>query len=158
MTADASPPGPVPSDFPWSGGGAVSGAQPKLAVRRIAGEFVAGSAEDEQRARYDACLSLVDELVMYSQRKRTQLADLSLQQYMRRVREAVVLKRWDLDAAEVTWVMQRLTVALGGEAADVPLPRLPASMHRVASAAVAPVETVVDRARALLRANHPDPD
>ena len=149
---------PVPSDFPRPCGAALSGAQPKVAVRYIAGKFVEHD-EAEHRERYDACSGMVEQLVEYSHRKRAQLAHLSLKDYMRRLREAVVRKGWDLDPEELTWVMHRVTIALGGDAVDVPQQETLAVVQGIPAQTVAmPVETLVDQVRARLEAQHRNPD
>jgi hypothetical protein len=56
----------IPEDFPRGGTTAsLSGAQPKLAVRRdvATGQYVAGLSDVELCERYDTCLDLVGQLV-----------------------------------------------------------------------------------------------
>lgn len=109
----------IPDDFPRPLG-SVGGAQAKLSALLVDGHFVEGMPEDELAARYEASEDLAAQLVSYSQRKRVQFADLSLKEFLRRVRDGVVHKRWDLEHAELQWVMQRVAVAMGGSPADVP--------------------------------------
>ncbi|NCT84098.1 MAG: hypothetical protein GXC94_13180 [Comamonadaceae bacterium] len=127
-------------------------------MRYIEGKFVEHD-EAEHRERYDACSNMVEQLVEYSHRKRVQLAHLSLVEYMRRLREAVVRKGWDVAPEELTWVMQRVTIALGGDALDVPQQETLAVVQDVQAQTVAmPVETLVDQVRARLEAQHRKPD
>lgn len=104
----------VPSDFPRRGEGSLSGVQPKLAVRLIAGKFIAGETDEELVERYEACRDLAEEVTASARRKRPQYADLTLREFLRRLRKGVVAKGWDLDAQELDWLMQQVAVGLGG--------------------------------------------
>lgn len=69
----------VPDDFPHDPfPAALSGAQPKVAARLIDGKYVVGLTEDERRGRYLMCHDLVEQLIEYAERKRTERTDLTL--------------------------------------------------------------------------------
>lgn len=104
----------VPADFPRPYGGSLSGAQNKLSVRKIDGQFVDGMTDEELWVRYEACQDLVTKLVEHAIRKRSQYAELSLKEFLRRLRAGVVNKGWDLTGEELDWVMQRVAAAMGG--------------------------------------------
>jgi len=110
----------VPSDFPRTREGSLSGLQPKLSARLIDGQVVAGMTEDELFARFEACQDLVVQLAEYAKRKQALNPAPSLKDFLRRLRQAVVSKGWDLDVLELDWVMQRVAVELGGSPADAP--------------------------------------
>ena len=157
MLPSTSDPAAVPDDFPRAIPGSLSGAQPKLSGRLVDGRFVEGLTDEELRARYEACSDLAGQLMDYAKRKRAQLADLPLREFLRQLRASVVKKRWDIDADELTWVMGLVAVAMGGGLADVPgqpalevapQPSDGASGHQ-------PVESVVDRALSRLKATPP---
>ncbi len=157
MTSDKLSFDRVPSDFPRKFGGSVSGVQNKLIVRKIDGRFVEGMTEEELWVRYDACQDLATKLAEYAIRKRSRYAELSIREFLRRVRAGVVKKGWDVTPGELDWVMTRVTLAMGGGPADVPgRPTLDA--NRVAAHPDSPqhhVETLVDRVRADLARRFP---
>lgn len=141
----------VPPDFPRRGEGALSGVQPKLAVRLIDGKFVGGETAEELVVRYEACQDLATQLTEHAKRKWVEHAELPLREFLRRLRKGVVNKGWDIDARELDWVMLKVAVAMGGCLEDVlrQEPLLPvcgaeAPAHRY-------VETFVDRALSKLK-------
>ena len=156
MAIDRSMANPVPADFPRACGGALSGAHPKIAVRLVAGKFVGPATEEEHRARYDACKSLVTQLVEYSRRKRPQLAHLSLSEFMERVRDAVIRKEWGVEHDELAWIMKRVAIELGEGDVDRRAPAPPLDVLVEATTTGARVETVVDRALARLKRTQRD--
>lgn len=152
MTSDTTVIELVPADFPRSCGGSVSGAQNKLIVRKFDGRFVAGMTDEELWVRYDACRDLVMKLTEHAKAKRVQYAELSLPEFLRRLRAGAVKKGWDLAPEELDWVMGSVAVAMGGGPGDVTdritvdvkwFALLPVSME-------AQVETLVDSVRARL--------
>jgi hypothetical protein len=82
--------------------GAVSGAQPKLLVRRIDGEY---------------CENLVQQLVAYSRRKETENPDWTHEFNLERTTKALVQKgrtgEWDITVDEQAWMMGRIRGLLG---------------------------------------------
>lgn len=112
--------GRVPSDFPRRGEGSLSGVQPKLAVRLIAGKFISGETDEELVERYEACRDLAEQVTASAWRKRRQYADLTLREFLRRLRKGVVAKGWDLDAQELDWLMRQVAVGLGGRPDEAP--------------------------------------
>lgn len=105
----------VPADFPRRGEPAsLSGFQPKLGVRLIDGKFVEGWTDDELRARFDACVDLVEQLTAYCHRKLAELPDASLSALLPRVRKGVEAKDWGLSVEEVDWVMKGIAIRMDG--------------------------------------------
>lgn len=137
---------PVPKDFPRLGLAAVSGAQPKLAGRMLHGRFVEGMTEQELLTRYEACRDLTEQLVEYAKRKRVQMSEMPLKEFLRRLRAGVVMKRWDITAEELTWVMGCVAVALGGGRADVPDPGVVLTLRAAEPTHYPHVPSVVDLA------------
>ncbi len=138
----------VPKDFPRLGAAGVGGAQPKLIGRMVHGRFVEGWTDEELLARYEACRDLAEQLIEYAKRKRVQMAELPLREFLRRLRAGVEKKCWDIDAEELDWVMQRVAVAMGGGPADAPGREVVVDAQAFASAPTQHVESVVDRALA----------
>lgn len=110
----------VPTDFPRRGVASVGGAQPKLVGRMVHGRFVEGWTDDELLTRYEACRDLAEQLSEYAKRKRVQMPELPLREFLRHLRASVERKCWDIDAEELNWVMGRVAVTMGGGAGDVP--------------------------------------
>lgn len=153
MTSDKHSFDRVPSDFPRRCGGSVSGVQNKLIARKIDGWFfVDGMTDEELWVRYDACRDLALKLAEHAKAKRVQYAELSLPEFLRRLRAGAVKKGWDLAPEELDWVMGSVAVAMGGEPGDVPgRPTWDASWFAISQVPTeAPVETLVDRVRAKL--------
>ncbi|SAK96791.1 hypothetical protein AWB75_07048 [Caballeronia catudaia] len=104
-------PKPLPADFPrTTSQGAISGAQPKLLLRKVGGIYQAGPTDDEVYERFVVCDDLAEQLAAYASRKMTANA-WSLATTMAKV-EAGVLKKvhsgvWDFSTAEVTWTIER---------------------------------------------------
>ncbi len=76
---------------PWPA--ALSGAQPKLAVRLVAGQYVAGISAEERVARYAMCADLVEQLVAYCRRKLTECPEKPLETLLEQIDAAVRTKR-----------------------------------------------------------------
>lgn len=137
----------VPADFPRRGEGALSGIQPKLAVRLIDGNFVGGETDEELVVRYEACQDLVTQLTELAARKRAQYAEVPLKEYLRRLAKGVVNKGWGLDDRELSWVMLQIAVGLGGGPADAPGQEevlVTFATNTAPASAPAPVPSVVD--------------
>ncbi|MDR5798232.1 hypothetical protein QCE49_33065 [Caballeronia sp. LZ008] len=101
----------LPADFPrTTAQGSISGAQPKLLLRKIGDTYQAGPTDDEVYDRYIVCDDLAQQLAAYASRKMTANA-WSLQTAVSKV-EAGVFKKvhsgiWDFSTAEVTWTIER---------------------------------------------------
>jgi hypothetical protein len=145
----------VPKDFPRPGMAGVSGAQPKLVGRMIHGRFVEGWTDEELLTRYEVCRNLAEQLTEYAKRKRAQMAELPLKEFLRRLRAGVVKKRWDIAAEELTWVMGRVAVAMGGGPKDVPASSVAINARAFDAPPYLHVDSVVDIA--LGRINGLDP-
>ncbi|MBT9456720.1 MAG: hypothetical protein IV097_08865 [Burkholderiaceae bacterium] len=105
----------VPADFPRRGHPvAVSGFQPKLAVRLIDSKFVEGWTDEELDARFDACVDLVEQLTAYCHRKLAELPDASWSALLPRVRKGVEAKDWGLSADELEWIMKQVARRVTG--------------------------------------------
>jgi hypothetical protein len=108
----------IPANFPRALlGGAVSGAQPKLLVRLIDGEYVAGLTDDELLSRHNYCEDLVQQLVAYSLRKATANPEWTHEFNLARTTEALAEKgrtgEWDVTVDEQRWMMSRIVELLG---------------------------------------------
>ncbi|WP_277183301.1 hypothetical protein [Caballeronia sp. BR00000012568055] len=103
---------PFPVDFPrTSSQGAISGAQPKLLLRKVGDTYQAGPTDDEVYERFIVCDDLAEQLAAYASRKMTANA-WSLETAMAKV-EAGVFKKvhsgiWDFSTAEVAWTIERM--------------------------------------------------
>jgi hypothetical protein len=102
---------PVPDDFPREPvPGLVSGAQPKLLVREMAGRYHSGLTDEELWTRYDACDNLAGQLAEYASRKMF-ASGLSLEDALGRVTKGLEVKvgagEWDFSRSEMTWMMKR---------------------------------------------------
>lgn len=105
----------TPSDFPRDYGlGAVSGVQPKLAVRKVGEKYVHGLTAVELYARYDACYDLVEQLAAYCHRKLVDDPAWPPQDLLEKVRKAVTGRSdWDFSLGEVGWMMTQLCGRMG---------------------------------------------
>lgn len=152
MTGDKQASDRVPADFPRPCGGSVSGAQNKLSVRKIDSRFVAGMTEQELWVRYDACRDLAMKLAEHAKAKHVQYAELSLSEFLRRLRAGVVKRGWNLAAEELDWVMRHVAAGMGGGPGDGQS-RAALDVSRLApgaGSAEMQVETLVDCMRAKL--------
>lgn len=99
----------IPESFPrdpWPA--TLSGAQPKLAVRLIDGQYIAGLTDAERFERYDICEDLAQQLVAYCRRKHSVHPDEPLNSLLRKVENSARGKGWDVSPIELTWVMSRV--------------------------------------------------
>lgn len=170
--------GQVPPDFPRRADGALAGVQPKLAARLIGGKVVVGETAEELVGRYEACRDLAEQVTESARRKRPQYADLTLREFLRRLRKGVVAKGWDLDPQELDWLMRQVAVGLGGRPEEASSEDVQAAAGRVPETTdprgtaddapiaerqivaplappppAAPVESVVDRALKALKSS-----
>lgn len=152
MTSDKPVSELVPTDFPRSCGGSVSGAQNKLIVRKVDGRFVDGMTDEELWVRYEACQHLATKLTEHASRERSEYAELSFGDFLRRLRAGAVKKGWDLTSEELDWVMGRVAVTLGGSLEDA-LYRITVDANWIGALSTStnpPVESLIDRVRAKL--------
>jgi hypothetical protein len=99
----------VPESFPrdpWPA--ALSGAQPKLALRLEDGQYKSGISDEEREARYAMCADLVEQLVAYCRRKQAQQPEKPLETLLEQVDAAVRTRGWDTSPIELTWCMARV--------------------------------------------------
>jgi hypothetical protein len=106
----------VPADFPRGVPAAVPGVQPKLCVRLVDDKYVAGWTADELRCRHAYCDDLVQQLVIYSQRKDIENPDWTHEFNLGRTERALASKgrsgEWDVTVDEQAWIMSRLRMLL----------------------------------------------
>ncbi len=99
----------IPADFPkdpWPA--SLAGAYPKVAARKIDGQFVVGLTSEELTIRYDNCLDLVVQLSAYCQRKLKTDPALQMDEYLPKVEQASLTKGWDVSPIEMTWIMGKV--------------------------------------------------
>ncbi|MGT2506884.1 hypothetical protein [Cupriavidus basilensis] len=112
----------IPDDFPREQGPAVvSGAQPKLVLRRIDGTYFAGLTEEELWERYDICEDLAHQLAGYAARKMAEhgwLLDDAMSRVQKSVTKKVSMRSWEFTPAEITWTMKRTRELLSGPASS----------------------------------------
>jgi hypothetical protein len=102
----------VPDDFPREPDpGAVCGAQAKLLVREVRGQYQRMLSEEELLERYDVCEDLAAQLARYAAGK-IATASLSLDVALRRAEKGLRLKvdsaEWEFSQLEVAWVVNRM--------------------------------------------------
>lgn len=105
----------IPEDFPLEPAmGAVPGVQPKLLVREIDGQYVAGRTAEEHWERYLACEDLAQQLAGYCTRKAMERPDWGREYSLDRTRKGLAHKVaagvWEVSAEEQAWVMRRVAV------------------------------------------------
>lgn len=108
-TLDATPIASVPADFPRSAPlAAVAGAQPKTLARQDGSAFVS-PGEDETQARYVVCADLVNQLLAYAAKKRSERPDWSNLEVQAKVVASTRQKSfaWGLSPAETEWVVSQ---------------------------------------------------
>lgn len=106
----------IPADFPRPPLlAALAGAQPKLPARLVDDAYVVGLTPEELRERFELCQDLVEQLVPYCRRKRTERPVWSQTQLLSKVATAVRGKGWDISEPELQWVIGRVGTALDAE-------------------------------------------
>ncbi len=101
--------GAIPDDFPRDPfPAALPGAQQKFVARKIDGRYVVGLTEEERRERYDACLDLVEQLTVYTEKKHRQRSDLTISELLDVFDRDIRLKDWGLGGVELDWIMKQL--------------------------------------------------
>ncbi|MFL9959077.1 DUF2442 domain-containing protein [Paraburkholderia nemoris] len=102
----------IPDDFPRDTTPAsLSGTQPKLAVRKIAGRLVGGLTGPELYQRWDLCEDLARQLVLKTLKDQEKFPENSHDTTLRRMRRAIEGKGWT-SVVETDWLMERLRVLL----------------------------------------------
>lgn len=106
----------IPEDFPRGETAfSLSGAQPKLAVRRdtATGQYIGGPSDIELCERYDICLDLVKQLVDKCHRNR-------IAKYARMTEAAILSSLFDKlkksgwgTEAEMAWIIRHTALGLG---------------------------------------------
>lgn len=103
----------IPDDFPRQpDSAALSGAQPKIAVRLVDGKYTSVYTQAELETRYDVCADLVTQLVAYYHRKKLQQPDRTQNELLMRIEEALGQKGWGLTNAEIAWCMRQVRTAV----------------------------------------------
>ncbi|MBC8750183.1 hypothetical protein F6X42_27405 [Paraburkholderia sp. WC7.3b] len=103
----------VPNDFPCDTTPAsLSGTQPKLAGRIIAGRFVVGLTAPERFERWDLCEDLAQQLVQKTLKDAAKYPHHPHDVTLRRMRRAIERKGWT-SVVETDWLMERLGILLG---------------------------------------------
>ena len=103
----------VPSDFPrepLSGG--VSGAQPKLLAKKVGDKYLVGMTDEEWEERYEICVDLSQQLILYCQRKQAEKPEWSIGDILCKTIQGIRSKNWDLSEAEIIWTMERVAQGL----------------------------------------------
>lgn len=102
----------IPDDFPRDTTPAsLSGSQPKLAARRIAGRVVVGLTAPERYQRWDVCEDLAQQLVSKTLKDAAKFPENSHDVTLRRMRRAIEGKAWT-SVVETDWLMERLRILL----------------------------------------------
>lgn len=113
MTAD------IPEDFPRRTlDASLAGAAPKLAVRLMPDGTYSNMASDaEYQEAYENAEDLAQHLKTYALRKEQENPDWTREFNLERAKKGVESKIrtgvWDLEAAELEWVMRRVVDLLG---------------------------------------------
>ena len=86
--------------------------QPKLLVRKVGDLYVAGQTQAERLARYEICLDLVQQLLPYCRRKKTEKPAWSVQDIVDKTHQAIRSKNWGLSEAEIQWAVAQVAQGL----------------------------------------------
>jgi hypothetical protein len=104
----------IPADFPRDPfPGAVPGVQPKVLARKIGDQYVIGLTDEELQERYDVCVDLVQQLILYCIRKLNENPTWTQANILLKVASSIKSKTWGLSSLEVDWVVKRLADELG---------------------------------------------
>ncbi|MGI0015273.1 MAG: hypothetical protein ACREBU_17800 [Nitrososphaera sp.] len=99
----------VPKDFPADPFPAsLSGAQFKVAVREIDGQYVIGLTREERVGRYLVCEDMVKQVMAFTEKKHRQRPDLTMEGLLDQIDAGIRLKGWELGAREFDWIMGRV--------------------------------------------------
>lgn len=98
----------VPDDFPrGSAAATVPGSQPKFLARKIGERYIVGLTEEELYARWDYCEDLAQQLAARTRRKMASGLVPDLEAFYQETQRRVRGQGWDIDEAEVQWLMAR---------------------------------------------------
>lgn len=89
----------------------VSGAQPKLCVRKIGDKYVCGQTDAERWERWDICEDLAHQLIPKAQKDSAAHPEHDTNTTLKRVCDAVARKNW-VSLEELNWLISRLRVLL----------------------------------------------
>lgn len=109
----------IPENFPRRVlSASLTGAAPKLSVRLMPDGAYSNMASDaEYQEAYENAEDLAQHLKVYALRKERENPDWSREFNLQRVKRGVEAKmdsgEWDLESAEMDWVMRRLVELLG---------------------------------------------
>jgi hypothetical protein len=104
----------IPANFPRDATlGAVSGAQPKVLIRKIGLNYFGGLTNDELRLRFDVCSDLVEQLIPYAERKQSEQPSCTTAVILRRIGRGIEAKKWGQSHNEIDWIVQTLAERLG---------------------------------------------
>jgi hypothetical protein len=103
----------IPADFPRGLlPGSVPGAQPKLLVRKVGDKYLAGMTDEEWEQRYEICIDLSQQLILYCRRKQEDKPEWSTGDILRKISQGIRSKNWGLSKAEIMWTMERVAQGL----------------------------------------------
>ena len=103
----------IPADFPCGFlPGSVPGAQPKLLVRKVGDKYLAGMTDEECEQRYEICIDLSQQLILYCRRKQAEKPEWSTGDILRKISQGIRSKNWDISEAEIIWTMKQVTQGL----------------------------------------------
>ncbi|MBS0343671.1 MAG: hypothetical protein JSS56_24460 [Proteobacteria bacterium] len=104
----------IPDDFPGASYESfVPGGQAKFIAELVDGKYVVGLTRRERGSRYRGCQDLVDQLVPLSQAEDKRHPDFSPDRHLRRLKNGILRKGWDLSAAETDWIVKRVGQVMG---------------------------------------------
>lgn len=103
----------VPGDFPRKVvPTAIGGAQPKLTLRFVDGQYWSGATDEEIRARFEFCDDLVQQLTAYCERKQREDPLRPQTDILQHVANSKQLSTWCETADEAAWIVRSVASAL----------------------------------------------
>ena len=103
----------VPSDFPREPLlGGVPGAQPKLLASKVGDKYFSGITDEEWEERYEICLDLSQQLILYCRQKQLEIPEWSIEDILRKISQGIRSKNWGLSEAEILWTMEQVAHGL----------------------------------------------
>jgi hypothetical protein len=106
---DITPPTNIPEDFPVRGTTvAITGAQPKLALVEVEGQYYPeGATPEDRRAQYEMCEDLAHQGVVYCQRKLAEGVVADPTAALKRLHTGLQGKDW-CSAEQTVWIVRRV--------------------------------------------------
>ncbi|MEM5368929.1 hypothetical protein V4C53_23255 [Paraburkholderia azotifigens] len=101
----------VPDDFPCAMPGVVSGAQPKVVVRRTGDGRYTAETQEKRFERWDICEDLAQQLVSVAHKESAKRPAYTRDMTLERIRKAVANKGW-ISPEELEWLMRRVRTLL----------------------------------------------